>query len=462
MIFPFMKDGMTSRRSNIKLLLLIAIGVVAAYVLLQIFWIRSVRKADDIQVQREMSECLSYAAKACAKADFLKWFKNNEDNSYIIISIKQISDTTVVRTDYAEYNDIGSKIEVDHLLKAIEKDPWFLKNLADSILHYRRKPDIKSLYLTVTADSGKYRLPHYRRTLAYGSLLDKPANARFDVKGKGFSYHILMSAMIAAPPDYMLLITLTFFSLIVLLLLIVAFIILITNLERQEKDLESNEHYFFGLVHDLKTPLAYTYSVLDELSENVVDPVAQNKIREAGDHVSELSNKVQQILTVPRIISSKEHRYSKLFPEDLFSEIEAEMRRSYPRTAVEFVYDFPEDVSFFVPKIEVEMIVRVLMDNAVRYSGTDPRIILRCSDSLIGRTIQFSVSDNCPGLDIPKTHLVISDSDKYLYSLNKKSKGNGVGLITACRIAESFGGWIIYDKLDGGGSNFTLLIPKAE
>lgn len=105
----------------------------------------------------------------------------------------------------------------------------------------------------------------------------------------------------------------------------------------------------------------------------------------------------------------------------------------------------------------IELTIRQLLTNAMKYANPDSPIVIRAAAQ--PRTIQISVQDFGPG--IPAKDLSHIFEKYYRVEGSGRIPGTGMGLAIARDIVEAHGGEIWADSVQGSGSQFFFTLPAA-
>ncbi len=97
-----------------------------------------------------------------------------------------------------------------------------------------------------------------------------------------------------------------------------------------------------------------------------------------------------------------------------------------------------------------------LVDNAIKYSGDDGRILVRSSSD--AGTVRVEVQDSGPGL---APELGDRAFEPYVRGAGSDKPGLGLGLATVKRLAESHGGRVGVRSSPGLGTTFWFELPRA-
>ena len=212
----------------------------------------------------------------------------------------------------------------------------------------------------------------------------------------------------------------------------------ITQLKRQERMLaRSNLHleeFAHVASHDLRSPLRAIANTVEWLGEDLGENIG-DEIRE---HLDRLRLQARRAMT----LVSDLHNYSKVGrkkeleePVDI-AKMAREIFKSLP-AAKSMRLDYSGDpASFLTAKAPLDLVLRNLIDNAVKYHDRpDGTIFVRWQED--GPIITFEVEDNGPGIAEQYHQLVFQPFQK-LESYEQVS-GSGLGLATVKKTVEHFG-----------------------
>jgi signal transduction histidine kinase len=114
---------------------------------------------------------------------------------------------------------------------------------------------------------------------------------------------------------------------------------------------------------------------------------------------------------------------------------------------------------------KLQQIVLNLMSNAVKFTEPGGRIALRClasaEDGRLGATVRVQVSDTGIGIDPDQLERVFEPFVQIDASLTRTREGTGLGLAISRDLARGMGGELSAESAPGGGSTFTLVLPRA-
>jgi signal transduction histidine kinase len=105
-------------------------------------------------------------------------------------------------------------------------------------------------------------------------------------------------------------------------------------------------------------------------------------------------------------------------------------------------------------------ILRILIDNAIKYSPDNSKIEVRAVSRKDSVTV--SVADHGAGISAENLPLVFDRFYRTDRSRSRSTGGSGLGLAIARQLVEEQGGRITAESRLGAGSTFTFTIPAAK
>lgn len=254
---------------------------------------------------------------------------------------------------------------------------------------------------------------------------------------------------------------------VLLLAVIVAGVALNTIfLVREIRRNEQHDAFINAVTHELKTPIASIRLYVETLQTRSVD---ESKRREFYRIILQDSDRllstIEQILRTGRIGASR--RPANVSSVNLNDVVAQSVQRAMVlhHLAPESIEYQPlvtaddEKLRILVDLDEVSAAVSNLLDNAVKYSGANAKVVVQTSRD-DGRFACVRVIDNGPG--IPGTELKRIFRRFYRMSgpLATRVKGTGLGLFIVRSVARRHGGRAWAESAGPGrGSTFVLQFP---
>ena len=206
-------------------------------------------------------------------------------------------------------------------------------------------------------------------------------------------------------------------------------------LERLKEAISREQAFAANAAHELRTPLA----VIKTLAQTACKTKKLKEINEAlhkiNDNVDRGAHVVEQLLnmsqTMPQTLLDK--HFVSLDLISIAKEVIAEQIPWALEKELEITFESPPTIPFiWGNKIAIEILIRNLIDNAIRYTLEKTKIAI--SISMIKNQVVFEVRDEGPGIPKNKREHIF----ERFYRINgHKNKGSGLGLAIVQQIAET-------------------------
>jgi PAS domain S-box-containing protein len=223
--------------------------------------------------------------------------------------------------------------------------------------------------------------------------------------------------------------------------------------------------FLAAMSHDLRTPLNAIGGYTDLLAMGVRGPVTPEqiedlqRIKRSQQHLLGIIN---DILNFSRIEAGQAtYDYSAV---PLSAVMEGVGHMIEPQAAAKKlnleVHECPADVVAWADKAKVEQILLNLLSNSVKFTNQGS-ITLEC-DWHDPQRVSTTVTDT--GLGIPGAQLerIFEPFVQVGRSLTKSHEGTGLGLAISRDLARAMGGDIVVTSELEKGSQFTLILPRAQ
>lgn len=219
---------------------------------------------------------------------------------------------------------------------------------------------------------------------------------------------------------------------------------------RLKEGFEREKRFAADAAHELRTPLA-ALKAQAQVALNSDDIVEKNKaLQKLIASVNRSTHIVQQLLTMSRLVpeATSLHDTNDVNMEKLTREVLAMLAPSAVEKQIELEFESDKKI----PHIHgnptaLSILIRNLVDNAIRYSGENGRVYVRLLKQESG--IVLEVEDNGPGIP---PELQARVFERFFRVLGNKSPGSGLGLAIVQQICELHGGRVELDtpKLSTG------------
>ena len=224
--------------------------------------------------------------------------------------------------------------------------------------------------------------------------------------------------------------------------------------DRLQRDLVNN------LTHELKTPISSIGLASEALSEPAFDEESRKHylglIREENKRLGVL---VENVLRASLSENGAMRLYvQSLNVHDLVKGVVKNMAVKFHKQGVKVDLDLQaSNPNLVADRIHLTNILFNLIDNAVKYSGEDPHIVIRTAQTPDG--VSLDIQDN--GVGIAKEHLGKVFDRLYRVPTGNVHdvKGFGLGLSYVKNVVERHGGSVQIASRVGEGTTLKLLLP---
>lgn len=452
------KDNTRMRR---VLTLCLFIIIMVLYISIQLYWGFNLYKAFMNEEKKELDDLLSSVITSYAATTLSKNASNPDSPTLTLERVSTENDSVltnaVVTGIVKEPEELSSTLEKVLIVASIRTDSLFIDRLAQSFKQKLSGRNIYSLDMELRVNN--------RLTAQSSSKVSEQAfsfypiqieiEKEFEVEGE--TYAITSTVRGEFPKSLRVLASLFIVGILLLVIILYLLITMTKRIERERALTHQQELFFYGLVHDLKLPLSLAHSLIDGLATNVDIPQqAQAGLIEADNHILKLTDDINLLLTMHRVKQNKKSESRQIYIYDMVQDIITEIEAHYPEKKVSFLSEIPDSLSILFPAEELKLILRVFIDNAVKYSQEDPKIKVCATGNT--DAVSIKISDNGSGIKIFGEDKAYELNQSRIRQLCMDSNG-GVGLMIAWTILNAKGGKITYERAMPMGSLFTLSIP---
>lgn len=230
-------------------------------------------------------------------------------------------------------------------------------------------------------------------------------------------------------------------------------------LDRIELSYNSQKQFVSDASHELRTPIAVIQGYADLLSRwgKEDKDILNEGITAISAEASNMKELVESLLFLARHDKKTLHMELSTFNmRDLVATLQKEMQMVAP--AYTILTDKLESSLIYADQGMVKQALRVLLDNAVKYTPSGGTITLSCEHMPDG--CLTTVSDTGVGIskeDLPRIFDRFYRSDE---ARKREGGGHGLGLSIARIIVLSHGGRITVRSKPGVGTSFAVFFPE--
>lgn len=251
-------------------------------------------------------------------------------------------------------------------------------------------------------------------------------------------------------------------SIALLLVLVSAFTFTILTILRQKKISEMKTDFINNMTHEFKTPVA----TIMIASETLMDPeITEDKKRVsklAGiiyDENVRLGNHIERVLNIARI--EKENlQLAQLDVEvnDMIRGVTDSMQLQFQKYGAILSLDLKADRATVTgDELHLSSVIFNLLDNALKYSGADPKI--RVATRNVPDSIIITVEDNGIGMSRDQLSRIFEQFYRVPTGNLHDVKGFGLGLSYVADIVKRLRGKVSVKSEKGKGTIFEVVLP---
>lgn len=235
--------------------------------------------------------------------------------------------------------------------------------------------------------------------------------------------------------------------------------VLLLNLKRQMNRLQLQEKRTRGIVHDLKSPLSFLYSLLGFFEMGETDIQKNEQLTLGKSRIKLLSDDIERMLLEAKLDEKKEKALvcENFDLEKHCKEIVADLRIIYSNKDINAIFEIEPDARIIeVDAFYFNSCLRNLLDNAIKYSDDAPNIKVVAKREK--QKVSIAIKDN--GIGIAKEEQRKVFNQFYRSKRDSDVKGDGIGLSYVKQVVESHGSTIYLNSKQGEGSTFTIHLPN--
>ncbi len=233
------------------------------------------------------------------------------------------------------------------------------------------------------------------------------------------------------------------------------------NIELQELD-RIKSQFLATLSHELRTPMTSLLGYLELFNRNLLGPLSDAQreaivvMRRSADTLNRHLNNLlylQEARSTALVLT-------KACLHEILTPLITDMQQKATQRSVHIDLAIAEVAPLLVDKAAIELAMRNVLDNAVKFTPADGHVEVQLQDE--PSRVLLCVADTGCGIPeefLEKIFLPFYQIDN---SLARPYPGNGLGLAIARHIIEAHGGQITVRSILNQGSVFTLMLPRHE
>ena len=221
--------------------------------------------------------------------------------------------------------------------------------------------------------------------------------------------------------------------------------------------------------HELRTPITAIHLSLENLARyraRMTEEQQQSMIESMTESVQVLRKMIEDLLVLSRVDAKKvDLTFENILVKQVVETVALQVDAYLKAKSITLEMDIPIDISAYADKTRLAQILRILVDNAVKFSPEKSTIIISAKGGItrqkkeipvIGTLIQVRDS----GIGIPASDLKRL-FDRFFRADNARDiQGTGLGLSIAKELVTLHQGEIFAESTLGKGSTFSVFLPS--
>jgi len=228
------------------------------------------------------------------------------------------------------------------------------------------------------------------------------------------------------------------------------------NLNRRQSN------FIHSVTHELKSPIASMKLCLQTLSRRQVSAEEQTSFHEFMlEDLDRLDRLINHVLEAGRVdMARADGEVSEVAMESLLDECANTVCLRYRVPSQTVRVDVPP-CTVRARRLDLEMIFRNLIDNAVKYAGAEPRVEVQLQRRPNGSVVT-QVRDNGKGIPQKLRHRIFGRFVRLGLELEREKPGTGLGLHIVRTLVRRLGGRVrVRDREAEPGAVFEVELPAG-
>ena len=230
------------------------------------------------------------------------------------------------------------------------------------------------------------------------------------------------------------------------------------------KELDKMKSEFIAMVtHELRAPIAAVEQQLTVILNKMAGEVTEKQeqlLSRAKERTKGLLDLIKDLLDLSKIEAGKMVQYKEPLPlQEVIQRVVDLMKAEADHKKIDLEFSAPSKISLInADRNSMEGIFTNLISNAIKYTPEGGKVWVNLAEE--GGFVKATVSDTGIGLkkeDLPR---IFDKFYRVKTTQTRQIVGTGLGLSIVKSIVDAHLGSITVDSEEGGGTTFTVLLPK--
>ncbi|HOG19272.1 MAG TPA: tetratricopeptide repeat-containing sensor histidine kinase [Salinivirgaceae bacterium] len=226
---------------------------------------------------------------------------------------------------------------------------------------------------------------------------------------------------------------------------------------------KSKDKLFSIVSHDMKSPTIAQKMVVEDIIEHY-DNYTTEEIKQYFGHLRDVSeaqvNLMQNLTDWSRIQTGKNKCNPIVFNlTEIVNDAVNLLSITAERKNIELITEMPDECYTFADRQMISTIIRNLINNAVKFSHSDSKVIIKITD--LKKGWQVMVEDFGIGMNEKQVVSIFSKKETILSDGTFGEKGSGLGLIVSMEFIEKNNGKLLVESAINKGTKISFELEKA-
>ncbi len=222
---------------------------------------------------------------------------------------------------------------------------------------------------------------------------------------------------------------------------------------------QRQNNFMLSVTHELKTPLTSIQLALQTLKKRNLKAEDQaDLIAKALGANQRLSSLIDNIINASRLESNDFTPRLEIFPLKTFLQNKAtELKTTHKQASI--ILNCAVEI-MHADAYMLETIFNNLLENAIKYSGDNPKLEILVKQN--GKFTEISISDQGPGITAEEKQQVFKKFYRVGSEISRSQKGSGLGLFITSEFVQLHKGRIKCENNKPAGTKFIIELPNGE
>jgi signal transduction histidine kinase len=276
-------------------------------------------------------------------------------------------------------------------------------------------------------------------------------------------WSILLANNIAKSEDVSIDVWLLVLGAISFMVIITVLVLFSIFLAREILEVRRQDSFIDSVTHELRSPLASLKLCLETMErEDLPEDRREHLHSMMVDDVDRLSSFIDDVLQASRLAHEQPAMSTAEFSlRDVALVAARTVASRHHLDEGVITIDVPASIELATDRAALEIVLRNLIDNAIKYSGSEPHVEVRARPSGPSGVI-VEVEDRGIGIDRGQLERVFQRFYRVEEEEVRKRRGTGLGLFVVKQLVRNLGGHI--EALSGGrgsGTTMRVRLPGA-